>query len=116
MWMALASCWLSRVGHATVAGVPTTGYRAQVDLHKVAARAQAREGAKAAQAIQQETKAMGTATGPVDVWIDAHHLARQIRYQTPILAAGTSGSGKGVLSMTFTSFGGPAHLTPPPAS
>jgi hypothetical protein len=72
---------VSTAGHATVAGMPTTEYRAQVDLHKVAAKAQAREGAKAAQAVRQQIKALGTATVPVDVWIDARHLARQIRYQ-----------------------------------
>jgi hypothetical protein len=110
---------VSKAGHATVAGVPTTEYRAQVDLHKVAAKAQAREGARAAQAVRQQIKALGTATVPVDVWIDARHLVRQIRYQTPIPAASTggpSGSGKAVLAMTFTSFGAPVHLTPPPPS
>jgi hypothetical protein len=107
---------VSQAGHATVAGVPTTEYRAQVDLHKVAAKAQAREGSRAAQAIRQQIKALGTATVPVEVWIDAHYLARQIRYQTPVPAASTGGSGKAVLTMTFPSFGAPVHLTPPPAS
>ena len=53
------------------------------------------------------------------MWIDARHLVRQIRYQTPLPAASTggpSGSGKAVLTMTFTSFGAPLHLNPPPAS
>jgi hypothetical protein len=116
------SSGVAKAGHATVAGVPTTEYRAHVSLDKVAARAQAKEGAKAAQAIRQQIKALGTATVPVDVWIDSHHLVRQIRYQTPIPAAGTggtgapSGSGKAILTMTFTSFGTPVQLTPPPAS
>ena len=53
------------------------------------------------------------------MWIDARHLVRQIRYQTPLPAASTgrpSGSGKAVVTMTFTSFGAPLHLNPPPAS
>jgi hypothetical protein len=110
---------VSSAGHATVAGVATTEYRARVSLHKVAARVQAREGARAAQAVRQEIRALGTATVPVEVWVDAHHLVRQIRYQTAIPAAGTggpSGSGKAVLTMTFTSFRAPVRLTPPPAS
>jgi hypothetical protein len=112
------SSGVSKAGSANVAGVPTTEYRAQVSLDKVAARAQAKEGPKAAQAIRQEIKAIGTSTVPVEVWVDAHHLVRQIRYQTPIPAAATgssSGTGKAALTMTFTSFGTPVHLTPPPA-
>jgi hypothetical protein len=110
---------VAKADHATVAGVPTTGYRAHVSLDKVAAQVQATEGAKAAQAIRQQIKALHTATVPVQVWVDAHRLVRQIRYQTPIPAAGTggpSGTGTTVLTMTFTSFGTPVQLTPPPAS
>jgi hypothetical protein len=110
---------VSKVGSAAVAGVPATEYRARVSLNKAAAKVQAKEGAKAAQAVRQEIKALGTATVPVEVWVDAHHLVRQIRYQAPIPAAGAGGpvgSGTAVLTMTFTSFGGPVHLSPPPAS
>jgi hypothetical protein len=113
------SSGVSRAGSAIVAGVPTTEYRARVSLAKVAARVQAKVGAKAAQAVRQEIKALGTATLPVDVWIDARHLVRQIRYQTPIPAASTggpSGSGTAVLTMTFTSFGAPVQLSRPAAS
>jgi hypothetical protein len=102
-----------------VAGVPTTEYRAQVSLDRVAAMVQAKDGPKAAEAIRQEIKAGGTTTVPVQVWVDAHHLVRQMRYRAPIPAAGTSGpsgSGTAVVTMTFTSFGAPLHLTPPPAS
>ena len=113
------SSGVSKAGSAIVAGVPTTEYQARVSLAKVAAKVQAKVGAKAAQAVRQEIKALGTATVPVDVWIDARHLVRQIRYQTPIPAASTggpSGSGKAVLTMTFTSFGAPVHLSRPSAS
>jgi predicted RNA-binding protein YlxR (DUF448 family) len=113
------SSGVSKVGHATVAGVPTTEYRARVSLDKVAAKVQAKEGPRAAQAIRQQIKALGATTVPVQVWVDAHHLVRQIRYQTPIPAASTggpTGSGTAVLTMTFTSFGTPVQLTPPPAS
>jgi len=109
------SSGVSTAGHATVAGVPTTEYRAHVSLAKVGAK----EGPNAAQAIRQQIKALGTTTVPVQVWVDAHHLVRQIRYQAPIPAAGTggpTGSGTAALTMTFTSFGTPVQLTPPPAS
>ncbi len=108
---------VSRIGSATVAGVPATEYRAQVSLDKAAARAQAKGGAKAAQAFRQEIKALGTATFPVDVWVDAHHLVRQIRYHVPLPATGTGGgSGTATLTITFTNFGAPVRLSPPPSS
>ena len=108
---------VTRIGSATVAGVPATEYLAQVSLDKAAARAQAKGGAKAAQTVRQEIKALGTATLPVDVWVDAHHLVRQIRYHVPIPATGTSsGSGTATLTISFTKFGAPVRLTPPPSS
>jgi hypothetical protein len=111
------SSGVSKVGKATVAGVPTTEYRAQVNLTKVAAQAQAREGPRAAQAAREQIKALGTATLPVHVWVDAHQLVRQIRYQVPIPAAmtgGANGGGTAVLTMSFAHFGAPVHLNPPP--
>lgn len=117
--LSAVSSSVTRAGTATLAGVPTTEYRAQVSLNKVAAEAQAKEGTKAAQLVRQEINALGTGTLPVDIWTDAHHMVRQIRYQVPIPAAstgGSSGSGKAVLTMTFTSFGAPVHLSPPPPS
>jgi hypothetical protein len=117
--LSAVSSTVSKVGSATVAGVPTTEYRAQVDLNKVAAQAQATEGAQAAQAVRQEIKALGAATLPVDVWIGPGHLVRQISFQAPIPAGGTSGaSGGGMVTstMTFTNFGAPVHVSPPPAS
>lgn len=112
------SSGVSRVGQAVVAGVPTTEYQAQVNLNKVAARTQARQGPRAAQAFRQEIRALGTTTVPVRVWIDAQHRVRQIRSQTPLPAASPGGGGNGtaVLTLTFTRFGAPVHLSPPPAS
>lgn len=107
---------VSRIGTATVAGVPAAEYRAQVSLDKAAARAQAMGGAQAAQALRQEIKALGTATLPVDVWVDAHHLVRQIRYHVPLPATGTGGgSGTATVTITYTNFGGPVQLSPPPS-
>ena len=105
---------VTRIGSATVAGVPATEYLAQVSLDKAAARAQAKGGAKAAQTVRLEIKALGTATLPVDVWVDAHHLVRQTRYHVPIPATGTSsGSGTATLTISFTSSarqsGSPPH-------
>ena len=103
-----------RIGSATVAGVPATEYRAQVSLDKAAAKAQANGGTKAAQAFRQEIRALGTARLPVDVWVDAHHLVRQIRYHVPLPTTG-GGNGTATLTITFINFGAPVRLSPPPS-
>jgi hypothetical protein len=110
---------VTKARHVTLAGVPTTKYQARINLHRVAAKAQAKEGAKAAEAVRQEINALGTATIPVEVWIGPGSVIRQIRYHTPIPETSTgrqAGHGTAVLTMTFTRFGAPVHLTPPPAS
>lgn len=117
--LADVSSQVIKTGSATVGGVPTNVYRADVSLSKLAARVQAKAGAKAAQAIRQEAKALGTSALPVQIWVDAHHLVRQIRYRAPIPAAGGGappGSGTVTATITFYRYGVQVHLTPPPAS
>jgi hypothetical protein len=114
--LSAVSSQVSKAGTATVAGVPVTGYRAQVSLSKLASQMQAKAGPQAAQAIRQEEQKLG-ASLPVQVWVDSSHLVRQIRFQVPLpSASGASGSGTATSTMTFTSFGGPVTITPPPAS
>jgi hypothetical protein len=109
---------VTAIGPATVAGVATTEYKAEVDLAKVAAQAQTREGAKAAGAITQEQQALGTSPIPVSVWIDSTGLVRQVSEQIPIPAASTgasNGNGTATVTMSFSGFGTPVQLAPPPA-
>jgi hypothetical protein len=113
------SSTVTKVGTATVGGVSTVEYHAVVDLNKVAARAKAKAGAKAAQAVVAEEQALGTHSLPVEVWVDANHLVRQVREQVPIPAASagaTNGSGSATMTMTFSAYGSPVTLSPPPAS
>lgn len=110
---------VTRTGSATVDGVKTTVYRAKVNLDKVAAQAQAKAGAKAAQAIRHEEQALGTSILPIQVSIDGQHLIRQIHFQTPIPATGngaSTGKGTATATITFSRYGGPVQVSPPPAS
>lgn len=112
--LASVSSSVSKAGAATVAGVSTTEYKAQISLDKLASQMQAKYGPMAAQAIRQEEQKLG-ASLPVEVWVDAQHLARQIRYQIPVPATGGGvGAGTATATMTFTSFGVPVTITPPP--
>jgi hypothetical protein len=111
------SSGVSKAGAATVAGVPVTEYRAEVSLDKLASQMQAKAGTRAAQAIRQEETTLGRTSLPVQVWVDAQHLVRQVRYQIPLVtASGGAGTGTATLTMTFTSFGAPVDVAPPPAS
>jgi hypothetical protein len=106
-------------GAATIDGTVTTEYGVTVDLTKEAAKTRAKEGARAALAITQEAQELGTHTLPVTVWVDADGLVKQISEEVPIPAASTGatdGSGKATVTMTFSDFGAPAPLTPPPSS
>jgi hypothetical protein len=102
------------VGRATVDGVPTTEYRAQIDLAKAAARARTKAGAAAAkQLARMLQKSLGTKTLPVRVWIDSDHLVR--RFEEDIVAhAGGSGSVTARVMMDFYQYGAPVHLSAPP--
>lgn len=114
--LAAVSGQVTRTGTATIDGVPTTAYQAQVDLNKVAANVQAKAGPKAAQAIRQEAKALGTSTLPVQIWIDANHLVRQLRYHVAVPASAGAPGATATAAITFANYGAPVSLNPPPAS
>lgn len=108
-----------KVGDATIDGVDTSEYKATIDLAKEAAKVTAKDGSKAGQAISQEAQTLGTKTLPVLVWVDSKGLVRQISEKVPIPAASaraSNGSGSATITMTFSDFGAPIVLTPPPAS
>jgi hypothetical protein len=110
---------VTKVGASTIDGTATIEYRATVNLTKEAARVKSKDGSRAALAITQEAQDLGTKTLPVNVWVQANGLVKQIGEQVPIPAASTgatNGSGKATITMTFSDFGTPAPLTPPPSS
>jgi hypothetical protein len=69
-----------RVGSELVRGVRTTHYRATIDLNRVPSRAGPSQRAVAQQAIRRIIQQTSTSKVPIDVWIDAAHRVRQVRY------------------------------------
>ncbi|MHB8293185.1 MAG: hypothetical protein ACYDH5_00820 [Acidimicrobiales bacterium] len=106
---------VTKIGAATIGATKTTEYAATVDLNKVAAKIRAKAGAKAAQAITAEEQAMGTHTFPVKVWVDSSGLLRRAEESIP-LPASSGGRGTMTLVMTFSAYGAPVSIMPPPAS
>jgi hypothetical protein len=81
---------VTRVGQETVRGVPTTRYRATVDLGKVADAAPSAERNAVRQALSKLTAQTGLHTLPIEVWVDAHNMARRIALTMSLTALGQS--------------------------
>lgn len=110
---------VTKSGTATIDGVTTTGYKATVDLTKVAAKVKETEGGKAAQAITDEEKALGATTLPVEVWIDNKGMVRRYESKTATSSSATGSSASGTtatLTITLSDFGSAVHVTAPSAA
>lgn len=77
------------VGHEAIRGVPTTRYAGSVDLVEAAA-AQARAGdrAQARAAMERLVARTGSASMPVEAWVDAHGLLRRLSLDVSERTAG----------------------------
>jgi hypothetical protein len=105
-----ASEKVTKLGPKTIDGTHTTGYKALVNLDKVAAKA---PGGQTKKAIEKLEKLTGSHRMPIKVWIDGkNRLVREKTSQK--LHAG----GKNVMSrstMTLSDYGTPVHVRKPPA-
>ena len=69
---------VTKVGSDTVAGVPSTHYRATIDLSKAISRLSGHNAADARQLGRQLKSALRSNQMPMDVWIDSNHYVRRI--------------------------------------
>jgi hypothetical protein len=81
---------VTKVGQEPVRGVQTTRYRATVDLSKVADAAPSAERDAVRQALSKLTAQTGLHTLPVEVWVDAHNMARRIALTMSLTVQGQS--------------------------
>lgn len=117
-WLRGVSGQITTMGNDRINGTPTTHYRAEVDLSRVAATIGS--DAKNAAAIPQ---AVGR-TLPMDVWIDAQGRLRQLKAAVDLntlhapRAVTRPGGDRGavVLTVDFWNFGVTVHAVPPPAN
>jgi hypothetical protein len=75
---------VSDEGSQTIGGVATIHYRALVDLDHYAADASPQQQTNAAKYAQLLEHLTGSATLPVDVWIDGSNLVRRIQSDLPL--------------------------------
>jgi hypothetical protein len=117
-WLQGVSGQITTVGHERIHGTPTTHYRAQVDLSRVAATmgADANDASGLAQTVGR--------TIPMDVWIDAQGRLRQLKIALDLntlhapqgVTLPTQARGTAVLTVDLWNFGVAVHPVPPPAN
>ena len=102
---------VTTVGQATVGGVSTTEYTADVDISKAAAI----EGAS--QDMISAMQCIGTTNFPMNIWIDSSGYTRQIQFNW-VISDLSGANSKATMSMTvgFSNFGEAVSVSVPPAS
>jgi hypothetical protein len=70
---------VERVGSEEVRGVPTTHYRATVELRKIPALAPAGKKDAAKAKAERLIELLGSDSYPIEVWVDRGHLVRRMR-------------------------------------
>ena len=94
---------VTEVGTSDIDGVPTTEYRAQIDL--------AGSGTGSSAVISsQEAQALGLSTIPVDLWVDSAGRARQVSTSFSVIGLTIKAT------VGFGSFGTPVSVSAPPSS
>lgn len=99
------------VGTAAVQGVPTTAYRATVDLAKAAADSKL----TAAQLNQLEST-IGQSSLPIEVWVDHSDLVRQVTYALTVHPRKQAAAVHVDSTIDLYDFGAPVSVSAPPAS
>jgi len=99
------------LGPATIGGVATTHYHADIDLSRYASTLPASQQAAAAQDIQSYQQLTGSSTLPMDVWIDGSNLVRQIQFDFSF-----SSGASAAFTMNFSDYGPQPTVSAPAAA
>lgn len=111
---------VTEVGRDEVRGVPTTHYRADVDLGRAADLMPGDQRDQFEAAVEQFEAMAGRTSMPVDVWIDDAGLPRRMNYRVEMDGGAFRDQlpGDGTLAMTFSmdvyDYGRPVSVGAPP--
>jgi hypothetical protein len=100
---------IDEVGEEDVRGVPTTHYRAKVDLDKVAEQAPPKLRKAFRASIQSLKRGIASGEIPVDVWVDEQNRVRRLQEHLTV-----AGGGRIAFSVDFFDFGTPVSVSAPP--
>jgi hypothetical protein len=110
---------VQNLGTETIRGVETTHYHAVSDLSRYASLLPASERATAQRAYSRLEQITGAKRIPMDVWIDSHHLVRQMRVNLTTHPSSGTLAGQPVnetLTVDLFNFGPKPGVAAPPAS
>jgi hypothetical protein len=110
-----ASPRVERVGAEDVRSVPTTHYRAKVELRRLPGTLAPAQRQSAQKSIARLIDLMGSDSYPVDVWIDRHHMVRRVRLVMQMKVAQTGRSMKMDMTTEMFGFGRKSQPKAPPA-
>jgi hypothetical protein len=99
------------IGTATIRGGQAQGYRAAIDLNKVAAGQRSPAEQQVFRSLIKET---GSSTLSVDVWLDARKRVAREKYSVTLATGKTPTTTSSTLDLY--DYGTPVEVTPPPDS
>lgn len=78
-YLRAVSSGVTNAGRATVRGVPTTHYRATIDLDKYPGLVAPAQRQAVVTSVKNLEATLGSHVIPLDVWVDSRHLVRRMR-------------------------------------
>jgi hypothetical protein len=109
LWLDALGPGVTKIGEEDVRGVPTSRYRAVVDLSLLEQHAPPGKEAEWAAYVQTLRDRLGLASIPVEVWIDGDGLVRRFNHEYGFSAEGTTA----VVTTELFDFGIPVNVRAP---
>ncbi|HXV58258.1 MAG TPA: hypothetical protein VD704_10360 [Gaiellaceae bacterium] len=113
LWLAALGPEAEELGEEDVQGVPTTRYRATVDLRRLESQAPEGAGEEWRAYVQSLATRLGTTEVPVEISVDGDGYVRRLRQELPL--AGTAGELSTIVTTDLFDFGVEVDVQAPPA-
>lgn len=110
LWLSALGPGITKIGEEDVRGVPTSRYRAAVDLNLLEEQAPPGKEAEWAAYVQTLRDRLGLAFIPVEVWVDDEGLIRRFNHEYGFSTEGTTA----VVTTELFDFGIPVNVSAPP--
>jgi hypothetical protein len=110
LWLSALGPGITKIGEEDVRGVPTSRYRAAVDLNLLEEQAPPGKEAEWAAYVQTLRDRLGLAFIPVEVWVEDEGLIRRFNHEYGFSTEGTTA----VVTTELFDFGIPVDVSAPP--
>ena len=110
LWLSAIGPGVTKIGEEEIRGVPTSRYRAVVDLNLLESQSPPGKEAEWSAYVQTLRDRLGLDFIPVEVWIDDEGLVRRLYHEYGFAAEGTSA----VVTTELFDFGVDVNVKPPP--